>query len=292
MDQAQNLRNIIKFQNQRPVTNARVIAVTSGKGGVGKSNTSVNIALQFRKRGKRVIILDADFGLANVEVMFGIIPQYNLGDLMYRGKEIKDIITQGPEEVGFISGGSGIAKLVNLENEQIKRLVGKLSELEDYADVIIIDTGAGISPAVMEFLTASPETILVTTPEPTSITDSYSLLKALSMNENFDPDYSKIRMIANRVSSEQEGRKVHEKLNAVVTRFLNIDMEYLGTILYDESVNKAVMKQKPVSLMYPNSNAAHCYAKIVDALEDGNRLTSDSGIRRFFKSIFSRKIAD
>ena len=110
MDQAQNLRNIIKFQNQRPVTNARVIAVTSGKGGVGKSNTSVNIALQFRKRGKRVIILDADFGLANVEVMFGIIPQYNLGDLMYRGKEIKDIITQGPEGVGFVSGGSRHSK--------------------------------------------------------------------------------------------------------------------------------------------------------------------------------------
>src|SRR5574344_2105532 len=127
MDQAETLRNIIKKQNQKLVTNARVIAVTSGKGGVGKSSVSINIALQYRKLGKKVIILDADFGLANVEVMFGVIPKYNLSDLMFRGKELKDIITEGPEGVGFISGGSGIAKLVNLDKEQIKRLVGKLS---------------------------------------------------------------------------------------------------------------------------------------------------------------------
>lgn len=226
MDQAETLRNIVKLQNQKLVSNARVIAVTSGKGGVGKSNTSINLALQFRKMGKRVVILDADFGLANVEVMFGIIPKYNLGDLMFKGMEIKEIITQGPEGVGFISGGSGIAKLVNLDKEQVKRLVGKLSQLEEFADVIIIDTGAGISPAVMEFLVACPETILVTTPEPTSVTDSYALLKALSMNESYDAENNKIKMIANRVSSETEGKNLYEKLNAVVSKFLNIKMEY------------------------------------------------------------------
>ena len=134
MDQAQNLRNIIKLQNQKAVSNARVIAVTSGKGGVGKSNISINIALQYRRRGKRVIILDADFGLANIEVMFGVIPKHNLGDLLFKGKEVKDIITQGPEGVGFISGGSGIAQLVNLDDNQIKRLVGKLSELDGDID--------------------------------------------------------------------------------------------------------------------------------------------------------------
>ena len=176
MDQAENLRNMIRKQNQNNIKNARVIAITSGKGGVGKSNLSVNLALELTRMGKKVIILDADFGLANVEVMFGVIPEYNLSDLMFKGKEIKDIITEGPEGVGFISGGSGIANLINLDQEQVKRLVGKMTDLEELADVIIIDTGAGIAPSVMEFLLASPETIIVTTPEPTSVTDSYALL--------------------------------------------------------------------------------------------------------------------
>ena len=218
MDQAETLRNIIKLQNQRTVINARVITVTSGKGGVGKSNTSINLALQFHKMGKKVIILDADFGLANVEVMFGVIPKYNMGDLIFNGMDIKDIITEGPEGVGFISGGSGIAKLVNLDKDQVKNLVGKLSQLEEFADVIIIDTGAGISPAVMEFILASPETVLVTTPEPTSITDSYALLKALSMTDSYDSSVNKVKMLANRVSNEKEGRNLYEKLNSVVTK--------------------------------------------------------------------------
>lgn len=292
MDQAENLRNIIKLQNQRQVSNARVIAVTSGKGGVGKSSTSINLALQFRKKGKRVIILDADFGLANIEVMFGVIPQYNLGDLMFKGKELKEIITEGPNGVGFISGGSGIAKLVNLDKEQVKRLVNKLSELDEMADVIIIDTGAGISASVMEFLTASPETILVTTPEPTSITDSYALLKALSMNEDYNMRENRIRMLANKVSGETEGRGLYEKLNVVVSKFLDIRMEYLGEIPYDGNINRAVMKQKPVSLMYPNSAAARKYESIVELLESNAEREGlkQGGIKRFFRTVFSKKI--
>ena len=273
MDQAQNLRNIIKMQNQKMVQNARVISVTSGKGGVGKSNTSVNIALQFQRQGKRVIIFDADFGLANIEVMFGIIPKYNLGDLMFKGKELKEIITPGPEGVGFISGGSGIAKLVNLDKEQIKRLVGKLSELDELADVIIIDTGAGISSSVMEFLVASPETILVTTPEPASITDSYALLKALSMNEDYSPEKCRVKLIANRVGKKEEGQNLYEKLSAVSSRFLNIELEYLGAIPFDNNITKAVMTQEPVSLKYPGSVSSKCYEDIVNILENKERKT-------------------
>lgn len=291
MDQAENLRNIIKLRNQKPLTNARVIAVTSGKGGVGKSSTSINLALHFQKRGKRVIILDADFGLANIEVMFGVIPQYNLSDLLYKGKELKEIITTGPEGVGFISGGSGIAKLVNMDKEQVRMLVRKLSELDELADIIIIDTGAGISASVMEFLTASPETILVTTPEPTSITDSYALLKALSMNEDYDADGKRIKMIANKVTNEAEGRKLYEKLSIVVSKFLDIEMEYLGIIPYDNNIQKAIMKQKPVSIMYPNSAAAKGYEAIVKLLENGQEQeASQSGIKGFFKTLFSKKV--
>ena len=153
MDQAENLRNIIRQQNQNSITNARVIAVTSGKGGVGKSNLSVNLALEFTRMGKKVIILDADFGLANVEVMFGVIPEYNLSDLMFKGKEIKDIITEGPEGVGFISGGSGIANLVNLDQEQIKRLVNKLSDLEalGFDSLAITQTAKELNDATVDF---------------------------------------------------------------------------------------------------------------------------------------------
>ena len=177
MDQAQQLRNVIKKHNQVNQNTARVVTVTSGKGGVGKSNLAVNLAVQLRKEGKRVVIFDADFGLANVEVMFGAIPQYNLSDFIYRGKGIKEIITPGPMDIGFISGGSGIIGLNNLYREQIMYLVKSIDELNEIADFIIIDTGAGISDQVLEFVMASPEVLLVSTPEPSSLTDSYSLLR-------------------------------------------------------------------------------------------------------------------
>ena len=255
MDQAEKLREIIKKQNQSNESSARIITVTSGKGGVGKSNVSINLALQFRRQGKRVIIFDADFGLANIEVMFGVIPQYTLADLMFKGKEIKDIITEGPEGVMFVSGGSGIARLVNIDNEQIKRLVYIVAELEKLADVIIVDTGAGISPAVLEFVAASQEVILVTTPEPTSITDSNALLKALSMYDGFDYESTNVMIVANRVNSANESSNLYEKLSAVVNRFLKIKISYLGAIPYDQYINKAVMKQKPVSIAYTSASA-------------------------------------
>ena len=292
MDQAENLRNIIKKNNVKPVSNSRVIAVTSGKGGVGKSSTSINLALQFKRLGKKVVILDADFGMANIEVMFGVIPKYNLSDLLFKEKSIRDIVGEGPEGVGFISGGSGIAKMVNLDNDQIRKLVNKMAELEDIADVIIIDTGAGIAPSVMEFLVASPEILLVTTPEPTSITDSYALLKALSMNEDFDKNVTSIKMIANKVSSEMEGRRVYEKLSVVVTKFLNLEIGFIGTVPHDKDITKAIMKQKPVSIMYPNSIAARHYQNIVNTLEshvDNITYSKYRGIKGYIKTIFANR---
>ena len=293
MDQAENLRNIIKRQSVKTVNNSKVYAVTSGKGGVGKSSTSINLALQFRRLGKNVVILDADFGMANIEVMFGVIPKYNLSDLLFKDKGIKDIVSIGPEGVGFISGGSGIAKLVDIDKEQIRRLIDKMAELEDMADIIIVDTGAGIAPSVMEFLVACPEILLVTTPEPTSITDSYALLKALGMNSNFDSNATKIRMIANRVSSESEGRRVFEKLSAVVTRFLNIELDFLGVVPQDKDITKAIMKQKPVSIMFPNSASARHFELIAKKLDNKSGaedvMTDRKGIRGYLKTMFSNK---
>lgn len=291
MDQAEKLRAIIKRQNRINSSGARIITVTSGKGGVGKSNVSINLALQFRRQGKRVIIFDADFGLANIEVMFGVIPEYTLADLMFKGKELKDIITEGPEGVMFVSGGSGIARLVNLDNEQVKRLVYKLSELENMADVVIIDTGAGISPSVLEFVAASPEVLLVTTPEPTSITDSYALLKALAMYDGFDRETNKIMVVANRVSSASESNNIFEKLSAVVNRFLDVRLNFIGAVPYDTAITKAVMKQKPVTIAYPSSGAAKAFSLISTRLINNETAVPNhkKGVAGFFGKVFGAR---
>ena len=208
MDQAEQLRNVIKEKTiyNSSNTGARLITVTSGKGGVGKSNISVNLAVQLSKLGKKVIIFDADFGLANIEVMFGAFPQYNLSDLIYHGKNLKEIITPGPLDIGFISGGSGILGLNNLKREQILYLAQSINELNELADYIIIDTGVGISDQVLEFILSSPEIILVTTPDPTSLTDSYSLLKALYNHPAFLSNGTVINVIANRVISYDDAK--------------------------------------------------------------------------------------
>lgn len=267
MDQADKLRNIIKQSAQPIRPTARVITVTSGKGGVGKSNVSINLAVQFRRLGKRVIIFDADFGMANIEVMFGAIPKHNLSDLIYQGKNIRDIITTGPMDIGFISGGSGIAGMSNLGRDYINYLIQNLAELDLLADVIIIDTGAGIGDAVLEFLVASGEILLVTTPEPTSITDSYSLLKALNRHPNFNKEQTQIKVVANKVSSFDEGKQLFNKLNAVVNRYLKINLSFVSVIPEDSQLVKAVMQQTPISIQNPNAKSALAFADLANALE-------------------------
>ena len=293
MDQAEQLRNIIKAgdnTHNRPL--ARVITVTSGKGGVGKSNTAINLAIQFRKIGQRVIILDADFGLANIEIMFGAVPKHNLCDLIYQGKNIKEIITWGPMEVGFISGGSGIAGLSNLSRDYLIYIINNLAELDSIADVIIVDTGAGISDAVLEFLVASGEILLVTTPEPTSITDSYSLLKALGRHSRFSVEMSQVKVIANKVDDQKDGEKLFEKLNTVVSRYLKIPISYLGAIPQDNQLSKAVMQQMPVSLQAPAAKSAVAYENIAAKLmnKELSKSVPKRGMAAFFSHIVTGKI--
>ncbi len=292
MDQAEQLRNIIKANNttvQRPV--ARVITVTSGKGGVGKSNTAINLAIWMRKMGQRVIILDADFGLANIEIMFGAVPKHNLCDLIYQGKNITEIITWGPGEVGFISGGSGIAGMANLSREYLNYIIQNLTQLDAIADVIIIDTGAGISDAVLEFLVASGEILLVTTPEPTSITDSYSLLKTLTRHPRFSPEESKIKVIANKVGKMEDGATLFNKLNAVVSRYLKLPLTYLGAIPRDENLAEAVMQQTPVSLQNPTAKSARCYEHMAAKLmnKELNQDIKKRGMAAFFSHLVTGK---
>ncbi len=294
MDQAETLRNIIKANNNHTRPLARVITVTSGKGGVGKSNTAINLAIQFRKMGQRVIILDADFGLANIEIMFGTVPKHNLCDLIYQGKNIKEIITWGPGEVGFISGGSGIAGLSNLSRDYLIYIIQNLAELDAIADIIIVDTGAGISDAVLEFLVASGEILLVTTPEPTSITDSYSLLKALNRHPRFSVEESKIKVIANKVYEPSEGNALFNKLNVVVQRYLKIPITYLGYVPQDDRLSQAVMQQTPVSLANPTAKSAKAYENIAAILmnRELNTDVKKRGMAAFFSHIVTGKKLD
>lgn len=290
MDQASRLRAIV--DEGKTIKNARVIAVTSGKGGVGKTSLSVNLAMELTKKGKKVIIFDADFGLANVEVMLGIRPRYNLLDLIHNDKSISEIITNGPRQIGFISGGSGVSELATLDSESIKMLISKLAQLDDLCDVLIIDTGAGITDSVMEFVMVSPEVILVVTPEPTSITDSYSLLKILRRKDSFNPLYKTINVIANRVSDDDEGIEIFNKINTVSSKFLNVKLTYLGSVMQDKNASMAVIEQKPIVEAFPDSAASKSISMIASKICDDSSEEIDvkEGIAKvFFNFIKSRR---
>ena len=291
MDQAEQLRRIIKGSAppRRPL--ARVITVTSGKGGVGKSSTAINLAIQFRRMGQRVIILDADFGLANIEIMFGAVPKHNLCDLIYQGTRIRDIITWGPMEVGFISGGSGIVGMSDLNRDELGYIIESLTQLDELADIIIVDTGAGIADKVLEFLIASREILLVTTPEPTSITDSYSLLKALGRNSRFRPEAAQICVLANKVDDAVEARSLYAKLEAVVARYLKLPISYLGMIPQDPQLAKAVMQQAPVSLDNPKARSAVAYEIVAAKLmnREMNKSIPRRGMAEFFSHFLSAR---
>ncbi|NLK75691.1 MAG: MinD/ParA family protein [Clostridiales bacterium] len=286
MDQAERLRALVR-QKKIPNNSAKVITITSGKGGVGKSSISVNLAIQFSKMGKRTVILDADFGLANIEVMMGVRPRYNLADLIYEKKSIDSIITVGPQNISFISGGSGIQELSNLTKEQITFLIQSLAELDERADIIIVDTGAGISDAVLEFVAASQEVILVVTPEPTSITDAYALLKTLNRRENYSNPDRAISLITNRTTSVKEGLNIYNKLNAVSGRFLDFNLEYLGAVPQDNIVSKSIIYQKPASLLYPNSSFTKSITEIAEKIcpMENDMSNKKRGISQVFSNL-------
>ena len=289
MDQAQSLRNVVKAQNVQMVKEAKIFTITSGKGGVGKSNTAVNLALQFRKLGKRVIILDADFGTANVEVMFGTIPKHNLSDYVFGDLDLPEIITEGPEGIGFISGGSGILQLNNLNSDQLNGVIYGLTELNKYCDILLIDTGAGVSDTVLDFVLSSPEVLLITTPEPSSITDAYSLVKSVYKSPKYHGDNQNIYVVANKISNEEEGVAVYTKLNSVVKKFLNGNLNYLGNIPYDTILETAVRNQQIVSLVSPASKSARAYFELANKLLGNDILTQkNQGLFRFFNSFIKK----
>lgn len=296
MDQAERLRAAFAQKNRENTTQlqeektARIITITSGKGGVGKSNMSVNLAVEFTKMGKKVIIFDADLGLANVEVMFGAMPELNLSHVIYKGMSIKDVITEGPMGIGFVSGGSGIVGLNNLSADQINFLVHNLTELGKMCDVLIIDTGAGVSDSVLSFVLSSPEVILVSTPEPSSLTDSYSLMKALYKNDSFAKNNAIVHVVANKVTSYAEGQLVYEKLQTVVKQFLGGNLAYLGMIPQDPTLEKAVRLQQLVTIDYPTSKSAKAFNLIANNLEKKESVAAEkkATLGQLFSNFFRK----
>ena len=290
MDQAANLRNIVKRADAsiKPI-GARVITVTSGKGGVGKSNVSVNLAIQFKKLGKKVIIFDADFGLANVEVIFGIVPKYNMFDMIYNNKDITEVLTSGPLGIEFISGGSGVQELLRLDKNQLAYMIEKLYELDRLADIIIIDTGAGISDSVLDFVAASSEVLLVTTPEPTSITDAYAVLKAIKRRHD-NVDQKLINLLVNRIDTIAEGKEIFNKLNKVTNKYLDLELTNIGYLPNDKHLVKAVVEQKPVSILFPKSIITKGFEELADRMINGTaQPEQERGLGTLFTNILRLK---
>ena len=256
MDQANRLRDIVKARELnivREPVNSRVITVTSGKGGVGKSNLSLNLAILLRKLDKRVVLVDADLGLSNIEVLAGIIPKFSFGDVINSKIKLEAALTDGPLGLKFLSGGAGLTALSNLTEKQISVVVDNFGALDDISDIILIDTGAGISRNVISFIKASNEVILVVTPEPTSIADAYAIIKSLKRADGLT---QALRVVVNMANSYGEGLDIFEKLNKVSEQFLGVKLEILGVIPFDINVQRAVKKQEPLVLCYPHSECA------------------------------------
>jgi len=297
-DQADRLREIInnlkmKQQSlQLPGANkpgkkiARVITVASGKGGTGKTNLVVNIAIALCQLGLKALIIDADLGLANVDVLLGLVPQFTLVDALNKNKNIMDIMCEGPTGMKFVSGGSGVEELVGIDKGRLNNFICNIGQLDSCFDIILIDTGAGLSENVLKFAMASDEIIIVTTPEPTSVTDAYALIKLIA-----NRDKEKImRIIINRAESIKEANDVLNKLILVSEKFLYTKLDPLGIILYDEMVVKAVKLQQPFALGFPNSRASKCIRQITNKLIDKEGYNTEytmRGIKGFVKRFAS-----
>lgn len=276
-DQAANLRRLVA--NKEP--SSRIIAVTSGKGGVGKTNIAVNLALALCQMNYRVALIDVDLGLANVDIVLGITPRFNLGHVMYGQKTLGEIIMEGPLGLKIISGGSGITELANLNGWRLEAFIASFEELNQNFDFVILDTGAGVHRTVTSFVLAATDILVVTTPEPTAITDAYGLLKIIHQRA---PQAS-VRLVVNMAKSPGEADMVADRLNSVLREFVQWEVDYVGHILTEAQVARAVAEQHPFLLAYPNCRASRSIKRIAGVLAGGNAPSEPLGIRGFFARV-------
>ena len=272
IDQAAGLR---RMAQPKPV---QVIAVSSGKGGVGKTNVTVNLALAIAETGKKVLIMDADLGLANVDIMLGLKPEHNLYHVLQGERTLEEIIVDGPGGVKIIPAASGIKQMSELTPMENAGVIRAFSEISNDVDVLIIDTAAGISDSVIAFAKASQEVVVVVCDEPASLTDAYALIKVL----NTDYGVQKFRVLTNMTHSAQEARELYNKLVAVTDRYLDATLINMGTVPYDDYLRKAIKKQKPVVDAYPRSRSAMAFKNLAQKADKWPRPDAAAGHLEFF----------
>lgn len=256
-DQAQSLRQLVHAKvtdssELAPTRSAKIITVSSGKGGVGKSNFTLNFALALKSMGKKVLVFDADIGMANIDVLMGVSSRFSLYHLLRREKSIEEVIQFGPEGLPYIAGGSGIADMISLTEEDLHYFVTQIERISSEMDYILFDTGAGLSKENMKFITSADQCLVVTTPEPTSITDAYALIKVVNGS---DPEVQ-FSLVVNRAGDELEARQASDKIILTARRFLNLEIEMLGYVTDDPYVVKSVKRQTPFSIAFPKCEAA------------------------------------
>jgi flagellar biosynthesis protein FlhG len=273
--------NVIK--NESSFWGPKAIAVASGKGGVGKTSIAVNLALCLAKMGNRVTVFDADLGLANAEVLLGIVPPYSLFEVLYGGMTLEEIAVQGPYGIRVISGGSGFLEMSNLDRSRRQQLLRMFNQFVNKDEIVLIDTGAGINKNVLGFVAAAEEVIIVVTPEPTSLTDAYALIKILA---NFKL-HSEVSVVVNRAVDRHEAMRTLGRISTATGRFLDIKINFLGWIPDDKSVSRAVKNQQPYFLTNPNAPASRSITGIAESLVGGNRLASNEGFWNKLMGLFS-----
>lgn len=280
LDQAVKLRELAGQDLGK--SRSKILTITSGKGGVGKSNIVINLAIELQKQGKKVLIFDADIGMGNDDVLMGVFPKHTLFDILNDEMSIDKVLVEGHMGVKLLSGGSGINRVEDLSEREREKFLDKIQKLDEY-DYILIDTGAGINRSVLAFISCCQELIVVTTPEPTSLTDAYSLLKA---TKHFKIK-NKASVIVNKSLSYKEGQDTFNKFKSAIDRFLFLEINYLGAVLEDRKLVQAVREQSPFTISYPNSDAAKCIKDIAKKLEGEVNNQTNIGANGLFKRIFS-----
>lgn len=287
-DQAEQLRQIVyKMQkvNQRKEDKdkgcARIITITSGKGGVGKTCFATNLGISLSQRGYRVVIIDGDIGLANVDLVLGMTSRYGLNEVILGQMDLNEVMVEGPGGIKFISGGSGLKELINLDSNKLDIFLHRISALNQSADIILIDTGAGATDNVIRMILAAHEAILIATPEPTAITDAYALTKIISSTGQ---DVA-LRLVVNKVGDSEEGEDVANKFTKAAERFLGLNIKKLGFIYDDPNVVKSVKEQVPYIIKYPKSKASRKIEELASALLDENSVpeVNTNGMTSFIK---------